>query len=757
MVTTRDADSSRRGWSRRVALPLAGVVALSLVLGGFERAAAQEAGSGAPAPAPVEAAAVAPVSEPARARADEPRATRAAIAAAALTAAGVIDTAAGLVPAPLPGTPSTPGALAAAAGISEDSLDSASALTTARQTISAHVDALAATVDAATASRDFFVARGNETRARLASSEGLRLPLLIQLGAARVVAAEQVVALRRGARELAGARSTLTALDARLAALQNAPAEPEGAAAAERDRLAAEQARTSEVAERASEAQDRARAERTQAVGATAEAIASRWEALAPRLQAVVDGRVASEQVLEALNARRSEFAEQQVRYTTALRDVKTTEGRRQREALADPLLDDLIAQRREVRAAASNRRAELRTLERALEEAASAAEAQRAASAEIPDGLDADTSDSLRELAAEELRVVVEEQQLAALRLANADTRWRLSEAQINFYARTIDELLPYLSEARADSLFRINGENIREARTNLAERVRGLTVRVKAVVSGEPLLADGRAGWSVSSILTPLITVLLLLVLVRTGPAYRDPVVVWIVSLRQRGPFRRTGPAFLKLGEVLHETAQQTLVVVALVVARRVLPDLPELALLLSWLFWIAAYAWVTRALGVLLIPMTERPAVLVGTPPDELRLGVDLWELTLPTARLLVRTSRLVLLYMVVGRVGLAAARFLFGPGFVFHWAQWTFNAALAAILYFVAWLWRAEIVSRFAAQAPAAAAGLVDWAGKHRDRPYSVLLVALIGVWLLTRGLARVVATWLSGKTVGQMVT
>lgn len=571
--------------------------------------------------------------------------------------------------------------------------------------------------------------------------------------AARAWELERDRALAGAAVELLNSRVELVRTAATADGITGQTAEIE----AERQRLQQETAVTDAVANRARETQERARAEREAARSAAQAQIAARWEALAPRLDAIAAARTAEQEVIARLTSRREEFAANQIERSAGLETVLSEPDRTERQRRADAFIDQLIAERNEVRRSAAERRQALASIRSELDAAKSAVQQARRdleSGAFAPAGVAADTRVALREIAQEELNVLEDELGLAQLRFDNRESLWGLNEAQIHFYARTIDRVVPELSRERQRRLFAINSDNLKEVRRNLTERIVGLRLVVRDWFSEDDLVAS--EGGRVRELVRPTILLLALLVALRTLPRYRDHIIVRLIALRTQPRFRRMTPALLKLGEVIHESfAQVTAVAVAWAVYR-VFDAYPMARMVAIWWFWLAVYRALLRIVRTMVLPRSVREPVMIGEPPDEVRLGVDTFDFTEARARLIVRSVKLVAGYVVVGRISLAAVRFLFGPGFFFYWTGWLYSAALVVLGYAIAWYWRKAILDEFEKRAGDRAKGFSAFLRRHIDKPYSVLAVFAIAVGLVAWWLIKFAAHWASGRGIGRVV-
>lgn len=530
--------------------------------------------------------------------------------------------------------------------------------------------------------------------------------------------------------------------------------------AAERERLEAATAVTDAMAQRAEEAEARARAEReaAQQQDAVAQRIAERWEQLAPRLRRVVDARTAEQDNIAVTTLRREAFAAEQIERAASVSAVLGDEDEESRSARADVLLDVLAEARSAVRESARERRANMDDLRDEVAAARHAVEDARRAmeTTSVTDSaLNAELRAQLREVANEEVRVLEEELGLAELRYATAQSLWSLNEAQIHFYGRNIDLLVPHVSRERRRALFALNAANFAEARRNLGERIVAMRLLVADWFKDGDNLASGRS-MTGKNWVRVLLLGLALFMFVRTFPRSRDAIIVRLLQLRQSPRFRRFTPALLKLGEIIHECLDETALLVGLYAVSRMVEGMPTVHMLVVWFFWFAIYRFLVAVLATLVIPRSAREPVLIGEPPNEVRLGVDLFDHSEHRGRLILRSARLVLLYLVVGRVGLAAVRVVFGPGFFFYWIGWLFNLALLALIYAIAWYWRKEIVESFVAKTGERSKRLGEWINAHQGKFYSVLVVIALGTYLVLAWSLRLLADWLSGRGIGRFV-
>ncbi|MFT6399527.1 MAG: Cdc6-like AAA superfamily ATPase [Bradymonadia bacterium] len=485
--------------------------------------------------------------------------------------------------------------------------------------------------------------------------------------------------------------------------------------------------------------------------------IAARTEAILPALAAITDMRRPEEEAIAEITARRQTFAAIQIERSGLLNLILEDPDPASMETRADELLLALISERAEIRETAQSRRQTMRSLEMAVENARERIEEKER---ELrSDGLEEDHPElaaDLREVGAEELNVLVAELDLTELRAANAASRWRLNEAQINFYARSIDRLIPHISRALRSRLFAINAQNINEARLNLGERIIGFRLAWRNLVEGESVIERETRGGQLKRLAGDFVGLIVLLLLVRAIPRNRDAIVLWVIGFRQKPRLRRLSQGILKIGEILHESVHALSLVVGIQAALWLLPASPTVLLIISWLWWLVAYRFMMEVVAVLAIPREEREPVLIGVPPDEVRLGVDLFDWDGRHGRLVLRSVRAILGYLVMGRLTLAVIRFLFGPGFVFYWTQNLVWAALFVLQYAIAWYWRKDIVQEFCQRVGDRADSLAEWLNAHQSHWYSVVIVVFLGAFLVFAWVGRTAAKWLTRRGIGQIV-
>lgn len=600
-------------------------------------------------------------------------------------------------------------------------------------------------------------------------STAQRMVVRAQLSAAWVLARERLAARDAARLERAVQRATLDYLDARAEAIA-AAAElqpevgPDGEQlndeiASERERLARESEATDEVEQRAAEASERARVERDRARTVMEQDIAARWEALGPRLDRIAHERRLEEERVATQTQRAEEIAAAQIDLGAQLSAVFEL-VRAEREERADALVDELMGERDAARVRlrdAANERDERRAVVAAARDRVDEArrERDRGGARDVSPELRA----RLRELQNEALRTEEEAYNLEVLRLRTAEARWRLVEAEINFYSRSVDQLIDALSPERRRELWRINRANVEEAARNLRER--GVAFGVIWQDRVERTRNFRREiGWvaALESIAEPLLLLFVYLGLRRSLPRWRPAVVARVYALRESPRFRRAGRAVLKIAEIVHTTMAQWLALafVALL-AIRMPVQVPELGLFIALATWLVGYRLLSRSAGVLFLPRRDRDPITLelgeGTPQ---RLGVDVFDMPTRRAQLVLRSIRLCLLYFVSGRVGLAAVRALFGPGFVYHYANISFQAGLFVLVYLLCWYWRRPIVELFCASVGPEADRFVAWLREREGRPYIVLIVAALAVYLAGIWVVRTVTAWAAGRGPGQRI-
>lgn len=588
---------------------------------------------------------------------------------------------------------------------------------------------------------------------------------------AAVLYAEQLADERVDARrEVMFRRAVVRVLERRLEAIEAAEAvaaeqtDPgsDGVQLAEaieegRERLARESEATSAVEARAAEAQERARIEREQARDAAERRLAEQWEELAPALERIVRERRIEEERLAAQTQTAEALAATQVDVGAELGSVLALDDRRAQASRADAFVDRLIDMRRTAREAladAQSERAERRAVLATERQAVAAAEA--AVDGVSEQGMSAELRARFRELREEQLRIAEERLALQRLRAETADTRWRLLETEINFYARTIDRLIPMLSQARRDTLLAPTLANFREARQNFVERLVAFRVVWTDRLSGESRMRahSGSSLWS--QIWRPLLVLLLVVMARRTLPQWRDLVVGRVLALRELPQVRRRARYVVKLAEVVYATLPQLIVFAGIIGLRAWMPQrLPEVEFVLAIVFWVVGFRFAARASRTIILPRRDRDPVAVVIDGATQRIGVDLFSFTTRSAQLIQRTIRVCLLYFVVGRVGLATVRALLGPGFFFYYASVLFQVGLWVVIYLLGWYWRADIVQRFCESTKETSA-FEEWLKARQDKPYIVLVVAVLALYLVARWVLRVGAEWAAGRGPGQRI-
>jgi hypothetical protein len=642
----------------------------------------------------------------------------------------------------------------------------------ARTTSEAEVARLEAALRTQTAATTEAFARSNQLQ-REPVAEDAAAPTIVLQGAqasAAVVFALQTQQQRDATRSaLALERARLRALERRVSTLEAA-----AAAAAEttttdaeqlaetitagRERLARESEATSEVEARAAEAQARARAEREQARDAQERQLATEWEKLGPALERIVTERRIEEARLAEQTQSAEGLAAIQVDIGAELTSILQLDPD-DRGPRADAFVDGLIARRAEARVTlvdAHEERIERRSV--VSTQRTAVADARRAIDEVETRQTTPELRSRWRELREEQLRISEERLALEALRAETAETRWRLLETEINYYARTIDRLIPDLTAERRAELVRLTPENLREARRNMAERVVAFGVvwsdRVRGRAAMSAVAPGGRGGWMAWG--QPLLIVLLFFGARRTLAQWRGPVVARIVALRELPSLRRYTRAIVKLAEVIHVTAPQILWGLAIAAVRASIPNrLAELDFVFATAFWIVGYQGAAATARVILLPRRDREVVEIAIDGEQTRLGIDLFGWPTDRARLVQRTVRICLLYFVAGRVGLATVRALLGPGFFFYYASLLFQIGLWVVIYLLGWYWRRDIVQRFCESTKETSA-FEAWLSERQDKPYIVLVVVFLVAYLAGKWALRVGAEWAAGRGPGQRV-
>ncbi len=624
---------------------------------------------------------------------------------------------------------------------------------------------LGAELQSVSAATTELTARANALFDRILELESPRPFLALQLSAAQHLAAERAQERAAIRSELVFTETALAYADTRWEVLntevseeiaddlQEANSEIE----AERQRAEAESEITDAVSQRSREAEERARILREEAATELERSIATRAEAVGPALAGIAELRGPAEEEIAEITARRQEFAAIQIERSSLLALILEDSDPIAREVRADELLQRMVEERAEIREAASSRRQTMRVLAKAVDDAHENIEnKERELRSDDLVEEHPELAASLREVGADELDVLMAELELTELRSANAASRWRLNEAQINFYARSIDRLIPEISRPLRRQLYALSSANINEARLNLAERIIGFRLAWRNLVEGESdIVRQAREG-QIRQLAGDFFGLILILLLIRAIPRNRDGLVMWVIGFRQKPRLRRFSQGILKIGEVLHETVKEFAWVIGIQAALWLLPASPTVLLVISWLWWLALYSFLVEVVQVLSIPREEREPVLIGEPPDEVRLGVDLFDWDERQGRLVLRSVKAILGYLVMGRLSLAVIRFLFGPGFIFYWSQNIVWAALFVLAYAIAWYWRKDIVQEFCQRVGDRADSLAEWLNANQSRWYSVVIVVFLGAFLVISWVARTAGKWFTGRGIGQIV-
>ncbi|MFT4702511.1 MAG: hypothetical protein ACI81R_000196 [Bradymonadia bacterium] len=523
--------------------------------------------------------------------------------------------------------------------------------------------------------------------------------------------------------------------------------------------LEASSQQTDEVEVRAAELSERARQEREQARTEFELQLASEWALIGPALERIALQRRSGEERLSEQNAAAEQLAITQVELAAAVAAMREL-PEDVRPIRADDLLAELIDRRMDARdrlVEARNERVERAAVVEDAEAAFTAARAER--DADLLEGIPGELRGRWRELNAELADLAEQELGLEQLRYATANTQWRLTETETNSYARTIDRLIPLLSQERRRRLLSPTGANLLEASRNFSERLSGSVANWVTRLSRAQSLGFRGVIGSLGGVTKPLLLLFLLLFVRRSLPGWRDTLTSQVIEFRNHERFRRFAREVLKAGELLHVVLPQVIGLLAIAALRLWMPfRSPELEFVLAIAFWVLGFRLLSKATVVLIIPRRDRDSIEIVVDGEGERIGVDILDLESRRAQLINRTVRICLTYYVSGRVALATVKALFGPGFLFYYAGWAFQLGLIALLYLISWYWRKEIVEAFCARSEASSepSRFTTWIRERVNKPYIVLVTAFLAAYLIGIWIVRYGTEWMAGRGPGQRI-
>jgi len=496
----------------------------------------------------------------------------------------------------------------------------------------------------------------------------------------------------------------------------------------------------------AAEARARARNEQEREIAETA-------DRLSDELGAVAQARRGAEQQQATITARREEFLAQQDdfrhRFATLVETRDTTESR---AALADSLFATITRQRAETRGRAMDVRRTvdqhnltIRQLEGQLYETRAALDMVGVDGTTTPDD---PLYAQLRDVRQQAVDVAQRRLDLATWQQELDREEWTLTRQQVYFFARLSDGLVPYLSPVKRKALFALNASNFSNEKLNIRDRLLGLSL----VFRDRIRRFDEFRAWltSLSGIFQVLklsVAALLILGLFAGLLRYRDRGIVWSLDRVERFRWaRKRNTLVLKIAEILRDSAKLVFVYFACsFVIRQITTDLEEIIVAERLLQNIILYFLVMRVARTLVLPRSTRQRT--GTDARDIaNFGIDLFAIPERSARLVILTLQIWLIYTISTSSLLDLTRFVFGESFTTFWVGRLFFWAHVILIYSICWFWRDIIVDSTLRVTKRGDSRMADLLRAHKDRVYSVLFLVFLAAYVLVVETARVGRAW-----------
>ena len=431
-----------------------------------------------------------------------------------------------------------------------------------------------------------------------------------------------------------------------------------------------------------------------------------------------------------------------------------------------DPLFDDVIRYRREVRESYLN----LVDAYRAGRDAVvSAEEGLEEARAELTEAKKRVAELGQTEVGEQQVKLAEVRTELAELELEIARGRVEvlrqridLSREQIDFYNKSIERMLPIISETRRDRFYAVlSDQNWESAWFGVQEVSRRVLDLGERRIGQAMDLAGDLTSLDLWSWLFGLLwRVLLILIGVFFAIEFIQGGTQRITtSVLQRRFFRRRPTLTIKVAELIRSSIRPVLVYfLFLLLVDYLIATFPEF-LFLRWildgvfLFWI-----VMTVVKVLVLPRRYRETVVRSPAPEIsefehsglVKQGghADLLSMELTRARKLVRSIRIVLIFWLVQAYVPDAVTALIGHSVISWLVEQVFVWGLAIVVYLVLSTWKDDIARLFAQLAEDRLPRAVEFVQTHKDRFYGVLVIGVASVYVLVRELASLTKKYAS---------
>jgi hypothetical protein len=512
--------------------------------------------------------------------------------------------------------------------------------------------------------------------------------------------------------------------------------------AEERERLTTETLRTTQLEEDAQRARDEAARARAEATTELEREAASEAERLSEELTTIALERRQEENQQSLLTDAKEAFLTQRQEFNERLRALRQPDvSAQQREELADRFFQTVRSLRQQDRTDALADREELRAQRDTIARLERAARAARSALELLESSDDPALTPSLRTalLSARRGAIAVADArlELQQWRYDLLQRRWALARQKVLYYAQLSDHLVPLLSREQRRAVFRWTSDNLREERYNLRDRFVGLQVLTRDRLERTGELVDSLLSFEgIAGIFrvtgASLVGIALLIAITRFRVPLLERLVAWLQGLRA---VRRRQRVMLKSAELLRDLARPATVWFAITLVRRQFgADVPELELVKSLIQTIVLYVIVMRAATTLLLPRTERGQH--GTDSAELAtFGIDVFDIAPETARLVVRTLRVWLVYTIGTSFALALLLFLLGEGLTTFGVGRVFFFGQFALVYAIVWWWRGVIVENTLSITKQTDTDLGNRLRQQQERPWVVLLLVFLALYVI----------------------
>ena len=580
---------------------------------------------------------------------------------------------------------------------------------------------------------------------------------LVGLAAARHLALSEA-ALTVAEREVEELQALIQGIDARVAlveAQRAASAREHERTRAEEGQLRREAARTDEAQARAEEVRRRAEEARRAERDAERRELANSLQGVADALQALVEERRQTEADMERQRVARADQAlalESLVERLHSIRSMAAQDEARRERAMR--LYRDVAELRPALRGDLHAIRSELPERESYLSQ-----RTQEVLQAESALLLALDERAGRPDTSLEAVRAEVRE---AALDLAQrqrdlAELRVSLLRSKLDDHASalrtllwTADRAMMLLERSQRREVQRLSSALVHEMRENIQDRAylrqRELEAALRAALAAPRALLTLDGFLVGSGVLWRLCVALILWGLVRR---WRDPATRTLLEYADSSlAFRRWRGLMAKLIELLHTSSSP----LALYAGYRLLSHVwagdndwirasHQVAWLLLW--WSLLQRWAL----CLFIPAAQRPQRIVLPDQNAERGRFDLFPMEETQARLAVTTVQWLIGYQVAAQLLLVILTLGVGQTYLRFLVADLLFWGMVVLAYGLSWVWRRQIVTSFLRLANLERSRWGDLLTRHQDRPYSVLVLLLLMLYVIAHGFWR----WLRSRT------